>query len=172
MLAKTPDQIAKLAKLVPSITGYSKEIGIINYFSEHKDKLAGIGNLLKPDELINFKFLGINLGWVPKFNTSDLFGPQAGTYLPLLIIPVFAVVTTFLSAKLTMASTKATTNVSGTASSMQNSMLYVGPVMTLIFSFTLPAGVGLYWGVGYVIQIFQQLYINKNILKTKEVAKK
>ena len=40
-------------------------------------------------------------------------------------------------------------------------MMYIGPVMTLVFSFQLPAGVILYWMTGYVFGIFQQLYINR-----------
>jgi YidC/Oxa1 family membrane protein insertase len=48
--------------------------------------------------------------------------------------------------------------------------MYIGPVLTLMFSFQLPAGVGLYWIAGYVFQIFQQLYINKYVMKKKEVT--
>ena len=55
---------------------------------------------------------------------------------------------------------------------MQNTMMYIAPVMTLIFSFQFPAGLCLYWITGYVIQIFQQLYINKTFYKKKEVVNK
>jgi len=165
MLGKNIDQVNKLSDIV-NIKGYQREIGIINYFNQHVDKLKGISDLLKRSELVNFNFFGINLGTVPNADIKLLFGPQSGTYLPLLIIPIFAVITTYISAKLTIP--KNTTQ--GPANSMQNTMLYIGPVMTLFFSFSLPAGVGLYWAVGYVVQIFQQLYINKNILKKKEVV--
>ncbi len=40
------------------------------------------------------------------------------------------------------------------------SMLYMTPIMMTAMSFTLPAGVGLYWLVGGVIQIIQQLIVN------------
>ncbi len=176
MLNKTPEQVTQLAdyvtKLLSSTGGmksvaYSQEIAIINYFNEHKDKLKGVANLLKPEELVNFNFLGLQLGHVPTYKPNEIFGPQASIYLPLLLIPIIAVITTYISAKLSMPKT-----VEGNQNPMANSMLYIGPVMTLIFSFTLPAGVALYWTIGYVIQIFQQLYINKYVMKRKEVVKK
>jgi YidC/Oxa1 family membrane protein insertase len=44
--------------------------------------------------------------------------------------------------------------------------------MTAFFAFSVPAGLGLYWIVGNIIQVLQQLYINKVIKKKKEVAVK
>ena len=54
---------------------------------------------------------------------------------------------------------------------MQKSMIYMGPLFTLMFSFQLPAALGFYWTVGYIFQIFQQMYINKTIRKEKESKK-
>ena len=42
-------------------------------------------------------------------------------------------------------------------------MIYVSPLMIVIFSFTAPAGVTLYWVVGGFIMIIQQLIINHYI---------
>ncbi|MBM9834109.1 YidC/Oxa1 family membrane protein insertase, partial [Enterococcus faecalis] len=39
-------------------------------------------------------------------------------------------------------------------------MMYMSPIMITVFSFTSPAGVTLYWLVGGIIQIIQQLIIN------------
>jgi YidC/Oxa1 family membrane protein insertase len=54
----------------------------------------------------------------------------------------------------------------------QNTMAMIGPLMTLLFSFQLPAGVGLYWIASNLFQIFQQLYINEYVMKKKEVSEK
>lgn len=177
MLEKTPEQINTLISKVPEgfATGYSKQIAVLDYFSQFPERLAGLENLLTRDELINLQFLGLNLGKIPTLNTSLLFGPEASTYLPLLLLPVVGVITTFISAKLSMPKkdkdqNKGKTKSQGAAGSMQNSMLYMGPILTLIFSFQLPAGVVLYWIAGYVFQIFQQLYINKHVIEKKEVA--
>lgn len=42
-------------------------------------------------------------------------------------------------------------------------MMYMSPLMIVIFSFTAPAGVTLYWVVGGFIMIIQQLIINHYI---------
>jgi len=108
----------------------STQIDIINYFSQHKNELSGIGNLLKPNELINMNFFGLQLGIKSSYHIADLFGIYVGTYLPLLIIPILAVVTTFISTKISMKqATKKSIKVKG-EKSIQNTMMYVGPLFT------------------------------------------
>jgi YidC/Oxa1 family membrane protein insertase len=101
-----------------------------------------------------------------------LFGPESATYLPLLLFPIVGVVTTYLSSKLSMPQTQPNQGGKQAEGGMPNTMMYVGPLITLMFSFQLPAGVVLYWIIGYVFQIFQQLYINKHVVKKKEVQTK
>jgi YidC/Oxa1 family membrane protein insertase len=177
MLNKAPDQITKLTeyvtgKLGAATMGYSKEIGILNYFNTHRDELANFIDILKPEELINMKFLGLDLGQIATYNPSLLFGEQSGTYLPLLLLPIIGVITTYISSKMAMPKVDPNSKEPNTAASMGKSMLFVGPIMTLVFSFQLPAGVILYWIAGYVFQIFQQLYLNKYVIKKKEVVTK
>jgi len=179
MLGKTAEQITTLVEyatkaVAPAQLGAQKELSTLIFFNEHFEKFKEIpqqvANILKPEELINMKFLGLNLGKVPSFSPSVLFGPEASTYLPLILIPILAVVTTFISAKLTMPRTDDKNK--NQAAGATNSMMYVGPIMTLLLAFQLPAGVSLYWTAGYVVQIFQQLYINKHVINKKEVATK
>ena len=123
--------------------------------------------------ILDMNFLGLNLGIVPSFSLDKLFNnPMSSQYLALLIIPILATVTTYLSSKFMMIGNKGSLNTNTQMASMNKTMLYVAPLMTLVFSFQFPAGLGLYWIVGYVIQIFQQLYINKTILKKTEVVSK
>jgi YidC/Oxa1 family membrane protein insertase len=56
----------------------------------------------------------------------------------------------------------------GAQASMQNTMMIIMPLMLLLFSFSVPAGLGLYWIIGNVVMIFTQLYINKVVFKKKE----
>ncbi len=176
ILNKTPEQINKLIEYVTETVGKvtmgsSREIGVLNYFNEHISELSNVSDLLKPEELINLKFLGINLGLIPKFDVKLLFGSQMAVYLPLLAIPLLAVTTTFISSKL-MTPKASEKSKSDTASTTQNTMAMIGPLMTLLFSFQLPAGVGLYWIASNLFQIFQQLYINEYVMKKKEVSEK
>lgn len=183
MLGKTPEQITKIVDVAHTamqaagetvsanaMLGTIKELSALNYFNLHRNLLDQVNGMLHANELINFNFLGLHLGTVASYSTQKLFGPEAYIYLPLLLLPIIGVITTFLSTKLSMPKKNASTagNQNAMANSMTNSMMYIGPVMTLIFSFQLPAGVVLYWICGYVFQIFQQLYINKTILRKNE----
>ncbi len=129
--------------------------------------------------LIDFNFLGINLGMVPTINRGLLFGSEMSTYLPLLIIPILACVTTYISSKMMSVRNAATkkdkNNKKGkrdekdeALESMQSNMLLIAPMMTLIFSFQFPAGLGFYWTVSNIYQIVQEIVIRKYIRKKKE----
>ena len=174
MLNKTQEQIDKLVDVATKAMGgasnwtYQKELMSLNYFNENKELLSQTSGLLSAKELINFNFFGLHLGSIPSYKTADLFGADAYIYLPLLILPILAVITTYISTKLSMPKPNQGAAQNAMASSMTNSMMYIGPIMTLIFSFQLPAGVVMYWSVGYVFTIFQQLYINKHVLKKKD----
>lgn len=173
MLGITSDEIrnkiievaAKGMNLTVQAMGHG-EIKAMNYFFDHRDALSQVSGLLHENELINFNnFLGLHLGETATYNIQKLFGPEAHIYIPLFILVIVSTATTYISTKLTMpknTNNGAKQNAAG--SSMTNSMMYIGPVMTLLFSFQLPAGVILYWMIGYVVSIFQQLYINKFVL--------
>jgi len=153
------DKLANALKL--STNNVYVQIEIIGKF--FKGEISGAENILSGDMIDKIttlsssfsNFLGFNLGSVPKDFSSN--------YL-LLLIPFLAAATTYISSKL---STKLTT--AQNDNPMQNSMLFIGPLMTLFFSFSFPAGMGLYWIVGGIFQIFQQLFINKLMAKKKEV---
>lgn len=177
MLDKTPAQIAKLTEVATQAMtatghtlGYQKELSVLNFFYENRSALDKVSGILSSKELIDFNFLGLHLGVIPSYKTNLLFGADAHIYLPLLLIPILAAITTFISTKLSMPKNMQNNAQNGMASSMTNSMMYVGPIMTLFISFGIPAGVGLYWIVGYVFAIFQQLYINKHVIKRNDTA--
>ena len=43
-----------------------------------------------------------------------------------------------------------------------NTMTYIMPVMIAVFTASLPAGVGIYWGTSTIYGIVQQLFVNKS----------
>lgn len=163
MLSKTPEQIEKIVSIIPEAVKNTQyiQINALNYLNEHINVLPQLGGAIKANELINLNFLGLNLSWIPKLDFNLLFGPQAGQYIALLLMPFIGAAAIFISTKLSMKQ-----NTPGQSNKlMQNYMLYAGPVMTLLVSFHMPAGVILYWIVGYLFQIPQQLLINKYIFK-------
>lgn len=48
---------------------------------------------------------------------------------------------------------------------MAKNMVFLGPILTVVFLYTLPSAVGLYWLATTVFSIFQQIYINKSLKK-------
>lgn len=98
---------------------------------------------------INLEFLGLNLAQTPQLSSPSL----------VWIIPILAAATTYLSSKVTSKTTNAAQNQQ--AAQMQNNMMSVFPVMTGFLCFTLPSGVGLYWVVSNLLQMIQQVVLNK-----------
>ena len=121
--------------------------------------------------VINFNFLGLDLSHVPstafayimRLDFSDM------SKILLLLIPLFAVLFSFLTNKITMAQTgQDKANADDKAASMNKSMQWMMPIMTLFFTFSLPSGIGLYWIISSVMQIIQQLLLNKYFDKKGE----
>lgn len=147
------------------------ELKLIDVLSNNPEYL---NSAIASSDLINLNFLGLNLGKVPSINPSVIFGPEIGTYLPLLLIPIVAVIMTVISQRLMTPPKKEEPKTKkeekGPMGGMSNMMKYMIPGMTLYFSFILPASMGLYWTCTYAFQIFQQLLINKK-KKEKENGK-
>ena len=178
MLGKTADEITQIreiyTRIYESISGVLPRVGqgadmeILNFFKLNPAYMNEVSGLLGQGDLLNMSFLGLDLSKVPTIDPKLLFGAEMSIYLPLLLVPVVGVVSTFISTKLSSAS-MSTSNQNQQAASMNRTMMMMGPVMTLIFSFQMPAGVLLYWIAGYVIQIVQQLFVNKYIFKIGKV---
>lgn len=129
------------------------------------------------DWVINFNFLGLDLSRYP----SEVWGPlnslltgqvspQLWTTLPLLLIPVLSGLTSWLLSKMSSSNspqTSAAADGTNTAASMNKSMMLMMPIMSILFTFSLPAGVGLYWIVSNVTQMIQQ-YFTVAYFKKKE----
>ena len=175
MLGKTQEQIAALQELYVSITGsasrFIQQMEMLTFFKNDAASMARAesAGLLLPGDLINMGFFGLDLSRTPTYSPDVLFGDQMSIYLPLLLIPLIGVASTYISGRISMASTAAQSAQNQQSSSMNKSMQVIGPVMTLIFSFQLPAGVLVYWIAGYLIQIVQQLFINKYVLKLDNI---
>lgn len=109
---------------------------------------------------MNF-FLGINLTDTP------------GMTFPGILLPIIAGLTTYLSTKFNPGTNaqdkdkgKGKSNES-MAAQTQNTMMIMFPFLTAFMTYTLPAGLGLYWITSNVFQIFQQLAINKKLSSKK-----
>ena len=120
---------------------------------------------------IDFTFLGINLGEIPKFNVfASTFWcwPQIGAFLVALLSAGNQVVTMWISQKM---NDSLVTNKDGiqdqeTAKNSQSAqtnkvMMYTMPLMMLWIGFTVPAALSLYWFVGGVVRTVEDVILNK-----------
>ena len=121
------------------------------------DVIQKLGDLVPAGlKSINFTFCGLDLARTPNFGKIDL----------LWIIPVLAVLTTFLSSKLATLGQPSAED-GNTAASMGKSMMIMMPLMTGYFCFIMPSGVGVYWIINNVLAIAQQAWFNRTLLKEK-----
>lgn len=112
------------------------------------------------------QFLGLNIGNSPLDIIKEGFAN--GAYLIVfaaLMIPFLAAFTQWLNTKLMPT---ANTNNNDQDNPMGNSMKTMNtvmPLMSAVFCFSFPCGIGLYWIAGAVVRCIQQVAINKYIDK-------
>lgn len=133
---------------------------------------ADVTNTLTTLEKYN-NFLGLNIANSPSFTMKEALA--SGTYLMVvaaLAIPVLSAITQWINTKL-MPQPDNNSQDNPMASSMKTMNLMM-PIMSAVFCYTLPAGMGLYWIAGSVVRSVQQVMINKHIDKMDldEVIKK
>ncbi len=141
------------------------QIGFLRCISELSEKTGEFA-----EWVLNFNFLGLDLSRNPSASISAITSgnfDNLSTML-LILIPVVAVFTTWLSTHL-MQKMSGTNNAAAgeSAQSMTKSMNLMMPVLTGVFTFTLPGALGIYWIASNVMQIVTQYMLNK-FLENKE----
>ena len=114
-------------------------------------------------------FLGLNIADSPAsiFQTALAAGSVL-MIIAALLVPVLSAQTQWLNTKL-MSTQNDTQPASGgaadTMAATMKSMNVMMPIMSAVFCFTLPVGMGIYWIIGAVVRSIQQLVVNKHIDK-------
>ncbi len=116
-------------------------------------------------------FLGLNIGNSPSYVMKEAIASRSFLLLiGALSIPVLSAVTQWINVKLMPQQDTEQNNKN--ASDQQNAMMQsmktmnmMMPIMSAVFCYTLPAGMGLYWVAGSVVRSIQQVVINKHIDK-------
>ncbi len=159
MTEKFPDIVGKLASLSPEqlhknyqiqLSTWADKLGLANEYGWH----------------INFNFLGLDLSGVPSAAVSAISRgdfSNLGTVL-LILIPIFAVLTTWLSMRQSQKLTQnpnVKQNDDDPSQSMSKSMNMMMPIMTGFFTFSLPSGIGIYWIISSLMQMVQQYVLDK-----------
>lgn len=114
-------------------------------------------------------FLGLNIADSPAsiFQTALAAGSVL-MIIAALLVPVLSALTQWLNTKLMSTQNDTQSTSGGTADTMaatMKSMNVMMPIMSAVFCFTLPVGMGIYWIIGAVVRSIQQLVVNKHIDK-------
>ncbi|MCI6676499.1 MAG: YidC/Oxa1 family membrane protein insertase [Clostridiales bacterium] len=96
-------------------------------------------------------FFGINLATSPSAQMTSAWW--------VLLIPILAGLTQWLSTKMITARTPSNDDAPGMG--MMNSMNTVMPIMSVFFCFTFSAGIGLYWVISSLAQMVSQYFVNR-----------
>ena len=114
-------------------------------------------------------FLGLNIADSPAsiFQTAIAAGSVL-MIIAALLVPVLSALTQWLNTKLMSTQNDTQPTSCGAADTMaatMKSMNVMMPIMSAVFCFTLPVGMGIYWIIGAVVRSIQQLVVNKHIDK-------
>lgn len=136
-------------------------------FENLKDLITNSSNTGALDLLNKYNnFLGLNIANSPSYIIKDAF--SSGKYLMILgaiLIPLLAALTQWINTKLMPQPEKKDNGQGNSMEASMKTMNLMMPVMSAIFCFTLPSGMGLYWIAGAVIRSIQQVVINKHLDK-------
>jgi len=190
MVKMDQDVISKIGQIVSSQDSNTKnayqEIAIIQYVSNLKDTSSAEENKKSEDEQfdikpyidqvsLNMNFFGIDLSQVPTKNPTDI---------KVLIIPILYVISSFISIKISMSTTKKKKEqekkliTDGTeqeekynpSEDMNKTMVWMMPIMSVTIAIIAPLGLALYWLMNNILMIIERLVLNK-YLKNEEEAK-
>ena len=152
LLQVTSEQIMEIVHALG--LGYAgNEIGMEIFVAEAmRNNISAIPEALRHIPLIDFNFLGLNLASAPSISEPSV----------LWIIPILAGLSALISSKITAKSNPAAAGNEQTAA-MTKSMTFTMPLISLWITFTLPAGVGLYWITSNILMTVQQYLLNKAI---------
>ncbi len=155
----------KLTELGYALADYStkktasayEQIFQSQFITEHFDSFANLSDKL---QAISYKFLGMDLGQTPDFKIWAWDASEASLWISamgLFLIPVVAALLSWLSMKISMASTPQTKDQQST----NQSMMLMMPVLSLYICFTMPGLMGVYWCVQYVFAIVQDVILTR-----------
>ena len=128
---------------------------LIALFYVVKDGFDNIDPNLLYDNLKNFDARSINVMFL---GLMDL------TQKNIIVLPVFVGGLQFLQMHLTFAKNKGATqkNTASPMPMMNQMMKYFMPIMIAVFTASLPAAVGFYWGTSTLFGVIQQIVVNKS----------
>ena len=144
---------AEMVNTIKEMAGVTDEISALHAMAEDFSKFSSIEGLeITASELPNFNMFGLDMTVVPQLG--------ANIYI---LIPIITFVVVFFSGKLTRKFTYQPPRENGSDSAeLSLKILNMAmPLMTVFFSFTIPAVVSIYWLYQNVLGVVQQIILWK-----------
>lgn len=138
----------KVTKAIETFASNS-QIAVAKALEANLDKFPDLSNVT----MIDFNLWGIDLAGKPIDNIFSL----------LLLIPVLAGITAFLSSWYTANFGPSAAMATDQTKSMNRTMMFTMPLMSIWFTFSFEAGIGIYWIMSNVMMLIQQYVLNKMI---------
>lgn len=111
-------------------------------------------------------FCGLNIADQPLNYIKAAFeGASIALAIAALLIPILAWATQVLNYKLMPQATSSAEGAVDTMQASMNTMNTVMPLMSAVFCFTFPVGLGIYWIASAVVRSAQQWFINRHLDK-------
>ena len=192
MMGLNGEQISAVADALNWATisienGWVKNVaeGAVNAFSNTGYNQLFLASLINPENLsaaqaavgegaakmfaMNFQFLGLDLSQVPnaKFWVNGISWGSIGLFL----IPVISAVTGLLFSIISMRTNQMNSQSQNAQQNSTNRMMMImSPLMSLWIGFIMPAGLGVYWVVNYLLSLLQEFVAGKILKKDYEAA--
>lgn len=149
-----------LYKLSPSQLEKFSQISDFSGFSDLFDKVAQQTSHMNT-------FLNLNISDTPlAIIKSGMAQCGAAGYLLVfsaVMVPILAWLTQWMNYKLMPQPKQAPNSEPSAMEASMKSMNTFMPIMSAVFCFTFPVGIGIYWVIGAVIRCIQQLVINRKM---------
>ena len=180
---KIMQAFAKDNSILVSAKDYSKTNTLVDVLYKFQDgtweklaeKFPELADLIEKteDKIAGFNYFptssfGINIAETP----SNMLAAAIKDFSILaiivaILIPVLAGLTQWINAKLSqsMMNSGNKKQEENSMAQQMNSMMKIMPLMSVVFCFTMPVGLGLYWIASAVVRTIQQIFINKQLNK-------
>ena len=134
---------------------------------------TGLAGQIDPNLIdIDFSFLGLNLGDVPKWNFfMDTDWSSPSVWLPalgLFLIPFLSAFLSWVSMKISSAINPPTAQNDQSAATMK-SMNLMMPLMSIWICFVMPAAMGVYWIANSIFGIIRDYILTKIFMKQLDI---
>ena len=145
-ILRLPGEVIDKIVEISGLPAMRAQVWALGHISELEGQLSA--DVIEKIQSIDMNFLGMNLGENPTW-----------AWNMLLLVPILSGATAFISSFISTKFTSA--SMEGQGGGMMKGMMLTMPLLSVWISFSVPAGVGLYWIFSNVISTVQTVIMHK-----------